>query len=57
MNAAKTQDSKTEGGSSCRDEGRKIFFLKKKIIIIIIILENAFVVSKPASVLLKEGKT
>ena len=56
MNAAKTQDSKTEGGSSCRDEGRKIFFLKKKIIIIII-LENAFVVSKPASVLLKEGKT
>lgn len=57
MNAAKTQDSKTEGGSSCRDEGRKIFFLKKKKIIIIIILENAFVVSKPASVLLKEGKT
>ena len=56
MNAAKTQDSKTDRGSSCRDEGRKIFFLKI-IIIIIIILENAFLVSKPASVLLKEGKT
>lgn len=56
MNTAKTQNSKTDRGSSCRDEGRKVSFLTKKIIIIIMILEDAFLVSKPASVLLKRSK-
>ena len=55
MNTAKTQNSKTDRGSSCRDEGRKVSFLTKKIIIIMI-LEDAFLVSKPASVLLKRSK-